>query len=151
MMNFEEIHNALASQVKTAGRFKSVQKHEPRSAPAENLSAAVWCDNVRPASKSSGLASTAALLNFKIRIMLNITGKPEDKQESLIWDAYDLLMEDYAAHFTLDGLCKAINLQGADGSSLQGQGGYLSIDTKLYRIVDFTLPLTVSDAWDQEA
>lgn len=147
-LNFENIHNALADRCKRTGLFGDVIKHEPRSAPSvQKMSLAVWCDNVRPAGKSSGLAATAASIIFSLRIYLSMTYKPEDRIDSVIWDAYDVLMEDFAGDFDLGGHVKAVNLQGAEGQLLQGQAGYIVQDQKLFRIVELSLPLTINDAW----
>jgi len=55
--------NALISGVVSiamqTGAFRSVNAHEPKSAPGSGLRCAIWVQDVEPIAEASGLASTS--------------------------------------------------------------------------------------------
>jgi hypothetical protein len=142
------ILDAVISHAKASGRFERVLTHEPKSAPGNGLSVAVWVQNLRPAS-GSGLATTTARLQLSVRVYTNMLADPQDKIDTRLLDAVDALMAAYTGDFTLGGLVRDVDLLGADGDPLQADAGYLEQDSKLYRVMVITLPLVVNDLWAQ--
>lgn len=140
--------DALVSHAMTTGLFDRVNTHEPKSAPGNGLTAAVWFQTIEPAP--GGLASTSVRLTMLLRIYSSMLAEPQDYIDPQIVDAVDQLMNAYTGDFTLDGMIRNVDLLGAGGTPLRAQAGYLTIDSKMMRIVDITLPLVINDAWEQQ-
>ena len=141
---------AVKTHASKTGLFERVLGHEPKSAPGNGLSAAVWVDSIRPAA-ASGLASTSARLVLKVRVYTNMLREPQDSIDTDILGAVDVLMAAYSANFTLGGLIRDVDLLGADGDPLSADAGYLEQDGRLYRVMVITLPLEINDLWSQNA
>jgi hypothetical protein len=142
------ILDAVRTQILSTGRFERALTHEPKSAPGNGVTAAVWVDSIRPAA-GSGLATTSARLVLKIRVYTNMLREPQDQIDIDILTAVDVLMAAYSGDFTLGGLVREVDLLGADGDPLSADAGYLEQDSKLYRVMVITLPLVVNDLWAQ--
>ena len=140
---------AVISHAKGAGRFERVLTHEPKSAPGNGLTVAVWAQSLRPVV--SGLASTCARLELSVRVYTNMLAKPEDDIDRRLLDVVDLLMGAYSGDFTLGGLVRNVDLLGEHGEPLSADAGYLEQDNRLYRVMVITLPLIVNDLWSQSA
>jgi hypothetical protein len=138
---------AVRSHAETTGRFERVLTHEPKSAPGNGLTAAIWAQTIEPAV--SGLAATSARLVFSIRVSSNMLADPQDNIDIRILEATDALMTAYSADFTLGGLVRNVDLLGEDGDPLKAEAGYLEQDGKLHRVMVITLPLRVDDLWTQ--
>jgi len=139
---------AVKSHALATGLFENVLGHEPKSAPGNGLTAAVWVQNLRPAV-ASGLDSTSARLQLSVRVYMNMLADPQDEIDTRILAAVDVLMAAYSADFTLGGLVRDVDLLGADGDPLSADAGYLEQDGRLYRVMVVTLPLVVNDLWTQ--
>jgi len=143
------ILSAVESHALALGHFDRVNRHEPKSAPGNGVSAAIWVQNLRPVAAASGLAATSARLELSVRVYLNMLQEPQDAIDTNIMTAVDALMAAYSSDFDLGGLVRNVDLLGAHGDPLQADAGYLEQDRKLYRVVVITLPLIVSDLWAQ--
>lgn len=144
--------DAAVSHALASGRFEQVNGHEPKSAPTTGgLTAAVWAQDVSPLRGASGLASTTVRLELAVRLYSSLTQEPADAIDPELIAALDDLMATYSADFTFGGLVKQVDLLGAHGTPLRAQAGYLRQDSTEYRVMTITLPLIVSDLWDQEA
>lgn len=139
---------AVISHAKGSGRFERVLTHEPKSAPGNGLSVAVWVQSLRP-TDGSGLTSTTARLELSVRVYTNMLADPQDAIDARLLDAVDALMAAYSGDFTLGGLIRNVDLLGEHGDSLSADAGYLEQDSKLYRVTVITLPLIVNDLWAQ--
>lgn len=140
---------AVQSHASRTGLFERVLGHEPKSAPGNGLSVAVWVQNLRPIPGGSGLASTTARLELSVRVYSNMLADPQDAIDTRLLDAVDALMAAYSGDFQLGGLIRNVDLLGADGDPLSCNAGYLEQDSKLYRVVVITLPLICNDLWEQ--
>src|SRR5262245_885626 len=100
---------AVISHAKASGRFERILTHEPKAAPGNGLSCAVWAQSLRPVT-SSGLASTSARLELSVRIYTNMLAKPEDDIDTQLLDATDVLMGAYSGKFELGGLIRNVDL-----------------------------------------
>jgi len=143
--------DALVSHAAETGWFTQVNSHEPKSAPNGNLTGAVWVQTLRPDPGRSGLDVTSAWLTFTLRIYAPMLQEPQDEIDPQIIDAVDDLLTLFSGDFTLDGMIREVDLLGLSGTGLSVQSGYLDVDRKKFRIVDITIPLGLSDVWDQAA
>lgn len=139
---------AVISHAKRSGKFERALTHEPKSAPGNGLSVAVWVQSLRPTTTSS-LIATSARLELSVRVYTNMLADPQDDIDTRLLDAVDMLMAAYSGDFDLGGLIKHVDLLGEHGEPLSADAGYLEQDSKLYRVMVITLPLVVNDLWAQ--
>jgi hypothetical protein len=144
-----DILDGIVSPMLASGLFSAVNKHEPKSAPAGQLTAAVWLDTVDPAPRASGMAATAIRLGWKIRLYFNMLADPQDEIDPELLIAQATLMGIFSGDFDLGQSVRNIDLQGEFGPGLSSRAGYLEQDRKLFRIIDITLPLICNDVWEQ--
>ena len=143
------IMDDLQSHAMTLGIFERVNLHEPKNSPGSGLSCAIWADFIGPVPSSSGLAATSALLVFNIRIYSNMLAEPQDFIDPEVIKAVDLLMEAYSGDFELGGDVAWIDLLGQSGRVMQAQAGYITQDSKAFRVMTITLPVVLNDSWVQ--
>ena len=147
--------NALISAVEsismTTGQFRRVNTHEPKSAPGNGLTNAIWAQDIAPVPEGSGLASTSGYVVLTSRIYGSMMAKPEDLVEPKLMTAVTVLLGAYSADFTLGGTIKNIDLLGMYGESMRAQAGYMTIGSETFRIYDITIPCVVNDMWTQAA
>ncbi len=129
--------------------FRSVNFHEPKSAPGTGLRLAIWCQSIEPIALASGLASTSGYVVCSARVYGNMLAKPEDEIDPRIMTAMTTLIGAYSADFTLGGTVRNIDLLGAYGEKLGAQAGYVAIDQHLYRQMTLTVPVVIDDLWVQ--
>lgn len=141
---------AVRDHALTTGLFERVNGHEPKNAPGNGLTAAVWVQDIGPVL-SSGLAKTSARLALNVRIYSSMLQEPQDAIDPNIVSAVDDLFTAYSSDFELGGNVRCVDLLGMAGAPLSAQAGYLEQDKKLFRVMTITLPLIVDDAWDQVA
>lgn len=150
-MNVTGLLSALTSHASALGIFDRVNKHEPKSAPGNGISCSIWCESISPATNQSGLASTSGRIVFFARVMTAAFQEPQDGIDPAVMKAVDLLMTAYSADFELGGLIRNVDLLGASGIPLGARAGYLTQDSKVYRVMTITIPLIQNDCWDQVA
>lgn len=148
-MNTSGIFNALVSHGMASGLFERVNTHEPKNAPGNGLSMAVYLNNIVPAAGASGLNSTTGLLLFSVRVYSSMVAEPQDDIDPALLDAVDALFVAYSGDFELGGLIRNVDLLGQYSTPLQAEFGYIEIDKKLYRVGTITVPLIVNDLWSQ--
>lgn len=141
--------DAVASIAAATGSFRSVNTHEPKSAPGSGLRLAVWADSIQPIGQASGLAATSGVVTFLARAYGNMLQKPEDDIDPRLMAAGSVLIGAYSADFTLGGLVRNIDLLGMYGRKLGGQAGYVTIGGAMYRIFTVTVPCVMNDLWTQ--
>jgi hypothetical protein len=146
----DAIIDAVASHASATGWFDRFNGHEPKNAPGNGLTGAVWLEGVRPVA-SSGLASSSALLVLNVRLYTSMLQEPQDRIDPTMVKALSDLYAAYAGDYTLGGLVRHVDLRGADGIPLSAKAGYLNQDQRMFRIITITLPVVVNDAWDEEA
>lgn len=140
---------SVQSHAESLGLFETVNLHEPKSKPNNGLTCAIWADKIGPASGSSGLDSTSALVLMAVRIYTPMLQQPYDSIDSDMLAAVDALMGAYSGAFTLEGQIREVDLLGEFGTSLSAQAGYVNQDGKLFRVMTIALPLVVNDLWTQ--
>lgn len=147
MLDIEALVDAVVSHAMLTASFERVNQHEPKNAPGNGLTCAVWMDRVDPAK--SGLNSTSARVAMKVRIYSNMLQEPQDMIDIEAVKAFDLLMKAYNGDFQLDGMIRQVDIMGEYGVPLSAIAGYLEQDSRMFRVLDITLPLIVNDVWTQ--
>jgi hypothetical protein len=150
-LDITTILDAVESHALASGYFQTVNGHEPKSAPGTGLTAAVWVEQIGPARGGSGLNSTSARLALYVRLYTPMLQEPADAIDPNLMTALDALMAAYSGDFTLDGLVREVDLLGIHGDPLSARAGYLTTSGAEYRVMTITLPLIVSDLWEQAA
>lgn len=144
-LNATVLTNAVASHAMTTGAFDQVNLFEPKSAPGNHITCAIWVQDMAPVK--SGLAATSFRVTFNVRVFSPMLQEPQDAIDPGILDAVDRLMTDYIGNFTLGGLLREVDVRGIEGVPLRAQAGYLTQDGKTYRVVTITLPLIINDLY----
>lgn len=147
-LNAGAILDAVVSHALASGQFERVNQHEPKNAPGNGLTAAVWVETIAPV-RSSGLAATSAVVTLNVRLYVSMLAEPQDAIDPNIVAAVDALMTAYSGDFELGGLVQAVDLLGMAGVPMSARAGYLDQDGKLFRVMTITLPLIVNDVWEQ--
>lgn len=147
-LGIKEMLGHLVDHASASGLFERVNGHEPKGAPGNGLSCSVFLDTIDPV-RSSGLAATSARVAFRVRVMTSMLAEPQDAIDPLIGEATGALMGAYSGDFELGGDARCIDLLGQAGTPLSSKAGYITIDNKLMRLMDTTVPVIVNDAWEQ--
>lgn len=148
-LNVAGIVAAVESQVSATGAFERVVTTEPKAAPGKGLTAAIWFSDVGPVNAASGLDAVSVRLTLIVRILKPMLSQPYGQIDPDMMTATDTLMSAYSGAFTLGGLIRNIDLLGQHGTALAARSGYVTIDNQMYRIVDITVPMIISDLWNE--
>lgn len=148
-LDIDSILSTVVSHAASSGYFGRVNTHEPKSAPGNGLTAAVWVQEIGPAVGASSIISTTVRVALTLRIFQNMLREPQDMIDPDMIKALDWLMAAYSGDFTLGGLVKMVDLLGAYGDPLSAVAGYVPQDNKLFRTMTINLPLIVNDLWAQ--
>lgn len=151
MIEIEAYTDALVSHAMITGWFDQVNEHEPKSSINAGMTAAVWFTRLKPAPAASGLASTAGVLEMRLRIYISMTTEPADTIDPSVVKATSDLLTRYSADFTLDGMIRNVDLLGEFGQALEARSGYLDVGGTKMRVVDLFIPLVINDLFGQEA
>jgi hypothetical protein len=142
---------ALKSQAEESGLFRRVLGHEPRSAPGNGLTYALWLGPaIEPVARASGLNITTGRIVFYGRIYVPFLEKSEDQIETDMLRAVLQMIGFYSGALTIGGTVMEIDLLGSYGTPLEcGTVGYLDLGGSYYRVADFTIPVIITDLWPQ--
>jgi hypothetical protein len=141
---------AVTSHAAETGLFEQVTAHEPKSAPQGGLSCAIWVASIEPVL-SSGLDQTSGKVVFNVRVYSSMLAEPQDGIDPDILAAVCTLLAEYSGAFTLGGSVREVDLLGESGDSLSAKAGYLSHDSRLFRVMDIVLPVIINDLFGQVA
>lgn len=150
-MNIEAILDGLVSHAMQLGLFERVNQHEPKNAPGNGLTCAVFVSSIDPVPTGSGMVSTTGRVAFVMRLYSNMLQEPQDMIDPNLVKAVDALMIALSGDFELGGNARNIDLLGQTGMFLSAKSGYLDIDRKIYRVMDISVPVIVNDLWEQAA
>lgn len=150
-LDIRTILSAVESHALASGYFADVNGHEPKSPPTSGITAAVWVEQIGPARGGSGLNSTSSRLALYVRLYSSLVQQPVDAIDPDLMTALDALMAAYSGDFELGGLVRQVDLLGTYGDPLSARAGYLAEGGAEYRVMTITLPLIVSDLWEQVA
>lgn len=148
-LDITNMTNVLASYAAASGLFDKVNTHEPKSAPGNGLTAALWLDSIEPLGPASGLSITSGRVVFILRPYLSMMSEPQDGIDLRITTAVDALFTAYSGDFDLGSNVRNVDLLGQYGVGLSARAGYLNQDNKVYRTLEMTIPLIVNDLWTQ--
>jgi hypothetical protein len=144
--------NALTTLAAESGMFDQVMGHEPKAAPAQTgLTCGAWVSDLRTVP-SSGLASVTMRLEIQLRVFTSMLREPQDSIDPAVLDATDALLFAIVGQFQL-GLSdtRYVDILGSDGEPLRATSGYLSQDSKLYRVMDIFVPIVINDVYTYAA
>lgn len=147
--NAMTILEAAVSHALASGHFERVNAHEPKNAPGNGLTAALWAQSLSPVRGASGLLKTSARLVLNVRVYSNMLQEPQDAIDPAVIAAVDALMDAYSGDFELGGNVRNVDLLGQAGVPLSAEAGYLNQDGRMYRVMTITLPLIINDVWSQ--
>src|SRR6476620_3164062 len=99
-LNLAALLAAVESDALKTGQLERWGRHEPKSAPGNGLSGAVWLGPVNPA-RSSGLAITSVVVVLTVRIYSPMLAEPQDAIDTNLANAVDALFTNYCGAFTL--------------------------------------------------
>ncbi len=142
---------AAESHAASLGVFETVVTSEPKNAPGNGVTCAIWLDQIGPVPAASGLVSVSARLVLMVRVMKPFLSQPYGRIDTDMLIAVDALMRSYSIGFTLGGLIRNVDVLGQFGAPLGGRAGYVQIDKSVYRLMDITLPMIINDLWDEVA
>lgn len=148
-LDFTPALKRIESMIAATGLFSSVNLHEPKNAPGKDLVCAVFLDEIRPVPQESGQNVTTGCVVFKARVFKPMLSKPEGMIDQVVGHAAGKIIEVLSGDIDLQDNIKYVDLLGATGTALSCKGGYLTIDTTMFRIMDVTIPLIINDIWNQ--
>lgn len=141
------VRNALASRVAKAGGFKRVMLSEPTGSPGIGMSCAIWCSSFRTIPALSGYNRTTSFFIFTLQIYYPASIEPTDDIDVKLSDAVDKVMGDILEDLTLGDESWGVDVMSQYGIVFGGNYGYVTIDTKMFRIVTISVPVLVQDTW----
>jgi hypothetical protein len=150
----DPILDAVISDVQATGYFDRVNGHEPKRAPRNGLTAAVWVQRIGPFVARSGVNVTSAVLTFMVRLYTSMMQEPQDMIDPKMLRAVANIIRRYHDNFDFglnDIGVSNVDLLGAAGAPLGAEAGYLEIDNRMFRVFDIQVPVIVNDVWLQTA
>lgn len=150
----QDIFNSVQSTALATGYFDSVNTAEPKAAPGNDITCAIWIDSIRPV-RTSGLAATSILVTLSARIYSNMLQDPIDSIDPNISSASCALLDKFSNDLELldpqtgQPTVREIDLLGAYGAGLNMKAGYINIGGQLNRVVTIEIPIVVNDAFTQ--
>ena len=149
-LDFTPALQRIQSMIKGTGLFTAgVELFEPKSAPGKGIFCAIWLDEIGPVPQLSGQATTTGRVVFKARVMLPMLTQPEDRIDQKMGSAVGAVMGLLSGDIELQDRVMFVDLLGHTGTPLSAKGGYVTIGTTMHRFMDVTVPLVISDVWNQ--
>lgn len=149
-VDLAELLDAVDSHARAAGGLGGTQRHEPEGAPpGKGLRLAVWLQRIDPSRRSSGLHVTAGRVELAVRLYAQLTTDTLDRVDLDLAAAADRLFRAYIGDFTLGGVVMNVDVLGAAGQGLTGAAGYQTIEGETFRVFSISLPIILSDLWEQ--
>ena len=148
----DPILDAIISDIQMSGYFDKVNTHESKRAPGFGLSADVWFLTLDPIPTGSGLNKTSARLAWNVRLQSSMLLEPQDLIDPNLVRAASNLIRRWHDNFDfdLDPMVRNVDCLGSYGEALKAQSGYVEYEqSKIYRVIDITVPIIVNDVWPQ--
>lgn len=142
--------SVVGSHALSTGFFDSVDGFEPKSAPGNGVTCSIWVQALQSA-RSSGLASTSAVVVLNLRVYLPMLADSPDSIDPSMMNAVEQLMVEYNGDFDLGGNARNVDVFGSEGTALGAVAGYVNVSGSMYRCMTITLPVIVNDAFNQVA
>lgn len=139
------VFDAVVTHAQSLGIFDVVYRGEPKAAPANGLTCAVYANgSFTVVSGRSGLASVAKKAGLAIRIHTPMLQEPISDIDPTILGATEQLLDSMFGDFTLGATAAFIDIFGAYGEPVSALPGYITIDSKLFRVMVITLPIILN-------
>lgn len=156
MANFNEaaingIFDSVVSHAAASGYFDSVNAFEPKNAPGNGVTCAVWAQSIQPI-RAGGQAATSGTLLLQARVYTSFISQPFDMIDPNVTAAACYLMGAYSGDFefgSADADVRMVDLLGAYGPSLSAVAGYVEMDKQIFRIMTISIPIVVNDLFAQ--
>jgi hypothetical protein len=149
-LDFTPALKRIQSMVQATGLFTAgVVLHEPKNAPGKGLFCAMWLEEIGPVPSESGQNVTTGRVAFTVRVYLPMLTQPEERIDQKMGGAVGAIMGLLSGDIDLQDNVKYVDLLGATGTPLSAKGGYVTIDTTMFRIMDIVCPLIINDIWLQ--
>jgi len=129
---------AIQSHLLAAGYFRHVQIGEPKAAPSERFTAAIFMEAIEP--YDIPLDTICALYKIMVRVYDNMTHEPQEDVELQMAIVVDKVMNDLAGDFSLGGEARNIDM-----AQLSTRWTYLDVDRTMFRIADISISIIVND------
>lgn len=140
---------AFATKLQTLGVFDAVGTHEPKNAPAGDVTAAVWIQRMFPTSNYTSLNATSVVIVFSVRVYVNMLMEPQDDIDQVLMEKVDVLLDLISGDFTLSDAVDHVDLLGETGQGMEVDFGYVELAGAMYRVADVTVPVVAIDVFDQ--
>jgi len=145
------LFNVLTGYAASSGLFDSVTGHEPKAAPSPTgVSASIWWAGTEPIL-SSGVNSVSVRVEFQCRVYTTMLQEPQDDIDPRIMDAVDVMFTALIGDFDFGSQARYVDVLGSDGERLRAVPGYLTQDSKVFRVADIFVPVLVNDAYAEVA
>ncbi len=145
------IISALETHAMSLGKFESVNLHEPKSAPGNGVTCAIWLSDYAASPLSSGMATTSIRAEWSVRIYHAAFTSTPDMIDPTVMEAVHDFCVALAGDFTLGGLVQSVDIMGRHGERVRARPGYQNIDGKIFRVMTILVPVIVDNVWDQVA
>jgi hypothetical protein len=145
------LFDRVESHAMTLAIFETVNTHEPKVAPGGGLRCAIWVQDIRGVGAASGLSATSGVVTLNIRIYGNFLQQPLDGIDPAMLTATTTLLGAFTGDFELGATVRNIDLLGQFGTPMSAVAGYLTQDSRVYRVMTINLPIVLNDLWTQEA
>lgn len=144
------ILDAVASHAQATGFFPEVIKHEPKAAP-QSGTCCVFVAKIVPFKERSGLTSVSVVVMLTVRLYSNFLQEPQDAIDRDLVIAGDGLITAYIGDLDLGDENREIDAlgQSTGGVGVAGDMGYINHDSKIFRVLDISLPVIVNDVWTE--
>src|SRR5271170_4947863 len=146
----QNLFDLLQSKALATGYFDSVNTAEPKAPPQNDVTCAIWANNIEPI-QTSGLAATSILVTFNARIYQNMLSDPQDAIDPNVMIATCALLDAYSNDFELidpqtgQSTVREVDLLARYSAGLSVQAGYIAISGQLSRIVTIAIPVVIND------
>lgn len=138
----------IASTASASGYYDAVLRHEPKSAPAAELTFSTWIGDIQPIAEQSGLDVTSCRLLMLGRVWMNMLSEPQDEIDTRLAKAASYMLAEMTGNLGIDGAY--LDLLGAHGNPLGVTLAYIEADRTMFRVADITIPFICPDVFDQE-
>lgn len=149
-LDFTPAQKRIQSMLKETGLFTAgVELFEPTNVPGKGLFVAIWLDDIVPVPGLSGQDVTSGRVMLILRVYLPMFMKPEEKIDQRMGEAVGVIMGLLSSDIDLQDNVMAVDLLGLAGIPLSAKGGYITLDTTQFRVMNIFCPLLISDIWLQ--
>lgn len=143
------IFTKLRDHASALGVFEHVEGHAMVNPPPSGIGIAFEAGPIKPGSQYSGLKATSVVFTCTGSIYTTMQTQPADTVELDITGASMALMVALSGDFDLGGNVRNIDLLGATGVGLSADPGYLKLGEQTFRASVITIPMVITDVFEQ--